>query len=193
MTAQTATRELLIEQITQVFIRKGYDGATLTNLAAATGLSKASLYHHFPGGKPEMAAALTRHAIATLQRMAYAHLRSADPPAQRLSAFIDGFSDYVEQGQSDCVLAVLIHHGTAREAAMHTLHGDIAAQFDDWHQTLANVYETAGDKPKKAHRRAHELISSLYGSLLNAKMHHQPSLFANSVARMRKQLQRSGL
>ena len=193
MTSQPATRELLIEQISRVFIRKGYDGATLTNLAAETGLSKASLYHHFPGGKPEMAAALTRHAIATLQRMAYACLSDAKPPAQRISGFIAGFAAYVEQGQTDCVLAVLIHHGTAREEAMQTLQSDIAAQFNDWHQALANVYVTAGDKPKKAHRRAHELISTLYGSLLNAKMHNQPSLFANTVARMRKQLERSGL
>ncbi|MFT7651655.1 MAG: TetR/AcrR family transcriptional repressor of lmrAB and yxaGH operons, partial [Candidatus Azotimanducaceae bacterium] len=42
----------LTEDLRQVFITRGYDGATLAHLSASTGLSKASLYHHFPGGKP---------------------------------------------------------------------------------------------------------------------------------------------
>ncbi|MDH3644464.1 MAG: TetR/AcrR family transcriptional regulator, partial [Gammaproteobacteria bacterium] len=44
-----ATRESLEDQLVTVFKKRGYEGATLNQLADATGLSKASLYHHFPG------------------------------------------------------------------------------------------------------------------------------------------------
>jgi len=57
-------RDALLRQLGQVFRERGYEGATLTQLAAATGLGKASLYHHFPGGKAEMADVLVRDAIA---------------------------------------------------------------------------------------------------------------------------------
>jgi len=53
-------RDALLRQLGQVFRERGYEGATLTQLAAATGLGKASLYHHFPGGKAEMADVLVR-------------------------------------------------------------------------------------------------------------------------------------
>ncbi len=46
----------LITILDDVFRRRGYEGATLSVLSRACGLGKASLYHHFPGGKDEMAA-----------------------------------------------------------------------------------------------------------------------------------------
>lgn len=179
------TKEILIDQLRAVFVARGYDGATLSNLARAANLSKASLYHHFPGGKPEMAAALVRHAIADLQRKAFQHLSGSQPPQQRVIAFIDGFFAYTDAGQSDCLLAVLNHHNTATGNTA-SQQQTITAQFDDWHATLASVFEEAGAKPKKAARQAHDLLAALYGALLIAKMHHQPQLFVGAVKRIRK-------
>ncbi len=187
MTQSAATKELLYGQLRDVFIQRGYDGATLTHLASASGLSKASLYHHFPGGKPEMAMVLLRFAITDLQRKAFRHLSSNAKPAERLVAFAEGFSEYTEGGERDCLLAVLSHHLTAHEeTAVHR--AAIADQFKDWHTQVAAVYETAGTKPKRAARQAHDLLGSLYGALLNAKMHNQPKLFRAAISRKLKAL-----
>jgi AcrR family transcriptional regulator len=185
----SASKEALIDRLRDVFVRRGYDGATLANLASAAGLSKASLYHHFPGGKPEMAAALVRHAIADLQRQAFSHLSGHLAAGDKLVKFISGFSAYTQAGQSDCLLAVFNHHSTASEetAAQQIL---INQQFADWHATLASVYEEAGLRPKKANRAAHDLMSGLYGALLIAKMHNQPMLFADAVKRLKKNVLR---
>lgn len=189
MNQPSASKEALIDQLRDVFVRRGYDGATLANLASAAGLSKASLYHHFPGGKPEMAAALVRHAIADLQRQAFSHLSGHQAAGDKLLKFISGFSTYTQAGQSDCLLAVFNHHSTASEetAAQQLL---INQQFNDWHATLASVYEEAGLRPKKANRAAHDLMAGLYGALLIAKMHNQPTLFADAVKRLRKNVLR---
>ena len=47
--SRSASREGLLETLGAVFESRGYDGATLSLLSAATGLGKASLYHPFPG------------------------------------------------------------------------------------------------------------------------------------------------
>lgn len=180
-----ATKQVLINQLRTVFVARGYDGATLNNLASAANLSKASLYHHFPGGKPEMAGALVRHAIADLQSRAFRHLGSSQPPNKRIIAFIDGFFDYTDAGQTDCLLAILNHHSTASEETAGQQQ-TIAAQFDDWHAALADVFEEAGAQRKKAEREAHDLLAALYGALLMAKMHNQPRLFAQAVKRIKK-------
>src|SRR5207244_12526298 len=50
--------ERLFQGLSDVFRRKGYDGASYSDLMKATGLVKASLYHRFPGGKAEMVDAI---------------------------------------------------------------------------------------------------------------------------------------
>ena len=180
-------KALLTEQLQSVFIERGYDGATLVHLAHATGLSKASLYHHYPGGKPEMAASLVRHAIARLQRMAFQHLQAHTAPAQALQEFIAGFAAYTNHGHSACFLAVISHHGTAHEE-ITPLQNEISRQFGDWHKALAATFEALGEKPKRADRKAHELIARLYGALMNAKIHREPRLFEKAIARLTKEI-----
>lgn len=47
-------KDTYIPCLLRLFREYGYDGATLSKISQATGLGKASLYHHFPGGKDEM-------------------------------------------------------------------------------------------------------------------------------------------
>jgi AcrR family transcriptional regulator len=48
------TRACLINGFTQQLIDQGYLGISLGAVAAHCGIRKASLYHHFPGGKAEL-------------------------------------------------------------------------------------------------------------------------------------------
>ena len=189
MSYSPAGKEVLIEQLREVFVARGYDGATLAHLARATTLSKASLYHHFPGGKPEMASTLVRHAIADLQGQAFISLSLDETAGERVLAFINGFVSYTQAGARDCLLAVLNHHNTASEETA-PLQSAIAHQFDDWHATLADVYVESGSKSKKADHEAHDLIAELYGALLTAKMHNQTALFKQAVKRIKKRQKR---
>lgn len=176
----------LTEDLRQVFISRGYDGATLARLSTSTSLSKASLYHHFPGGKPEMAAVLVRDAISRLQQLAYHHFLNL-PPQKALAAFLQGYLEYVDHGRSNCLLTILINHATAH-ADILDLQTQITQQFSDWHATLTTAYEGCGHKSKKAKRMAHELVAQIYGALLNAKLHNNAKLFSKAMARLSAQL-----
>jgi len=187
MSYSPAGKEILTEQIRETFVRRGYDGATLAHLARATGLSRASLYHHFPAGKPEMASTLTRHAIIELQTRAFNHLNTPEPLLNRLIALINGFAQYTAQGSRPCLLAVFIHHDTASEETAE-LQLAITQQFRDWHTALTQAFMEGNLKEKKAHQQAHELVTLLYGSLIAARMHDQSELFAQAMKRLKKQL-----
>lgn len=181
-------RETLLEQLVPVFRERGYEGATLVQLATATGLGKASLYHHFPGGKAEMAAVLLRKSVADLQKRAFARLTSSKRlPVERLEAFIEGFSDYVNQGANHCLVAVFAQSPASREQGEL-----IKNQFADWLNTLISVFEELGEKPKRARRCADQLLDELYGGLLTAKLLGDPHHFQRCVKRLKKALAARG-
>ena len=74
-----------IAQLLTVFRRYGYEGATLTRLSEATGLGKASLYHHFPKGKEEIAAAVLNYTNNSMTANIIAPLRDKErQPALRI-------------------------------------------------------------------------------------------------------------
>jgi AcrR family transcriptional regulator len=187
MTEHTSNRTQLIEQLSAVFERNGYAGATLSQLAAATGLSKSSLYHHFPGGKREMAQALLRHAVAEVEVLAFSCLQGPERPTTRLAAFLEGFSRYVEDGAGHCLLAVLAQGGARTE-----LGDEIAAQVGDWTRLLTKTLEESGVKPKRARRLAGDLLDQLYGSLTVGKMLNDPDHFRRTVKRIAKRLRKGG-
>ena len=57
-------RSEAVQKLVMVFRQHGYEGATLSKISEATGLGRASLYHHFPGGKQEMARAVLESVAA---------------------------------------------------------------------------------------------------------------------------------
>lgn len=56
-------RERLMDAAEALFAPKGIAAVTLRDIAAALGLTHASLYYHFPGGKEELFAAVTERSI----------------------------------------------------------------------------------------------------------------------------------
>lgn len=181
--ARRSARADLLAALTDVFRTMGYDGATLTLLATATGLSKASLYHHFPGGKAEMAAVLLRDAVAELERTAFSRLSTDQPADEQLRAFVDGFSEYVGRGERRCLVAVLA------EGSAGAAHGaTIASQFEEWTHRLAATFEASGYKPKRAQRAAADLLAGLYGGLQLAALQKDPAVFRTQAKRLRKRL-----
>jgi AcrR family transcriptional regulator len=182
-TSRSTSREGLLETLGNVFESRGYDGATLSLLSAATGLGKASLYHHFPGGKADMAAALLRDRVALLERLAFSRLQGSLPATVRLAEFIDGFREYVQDGERNCLLLVF------REGTAGAEHGEtIARQYADWQGRLSATFEESGMKPKRAERSATELLSNLYGALVTARLRGDPNTFRRQSKRLKKAL-----
>ncbi len=81
-------RQQILDQATQLFAERGYEGVSMADLAERVGLRKASLFHHFPSKKAIYAEVLAR----LVEAVRDAIVRSAALPgsfAERLEAMGD--------------------------------------------------------------------------------------------------------
>lgn len=61
------TRDRILTAATLIFRRKGYEGTGLAEILQASAATKGSLYHHFPAGKSDLAAAAAQAAGAQMR------------------------------------------------------------------------------------------------------------------------------
>ena len=76
-----ATRAHLIDVATRLFAERGYDGTSIEAVLAESGVSRGSLYHHFPGKDALFWAVLEGVAARVGQQMAEAERDAPDPVA----------------------------------------------------------------------------------------------------------------
>jgi AcrR family transcriptional regulator len=101
-----ATRAHVLEVATRLFAEHGYDGTSIETVQASAGVSRGSLYHHFPGKEAlfwavleEVGARIAREGeevardapdpVATLRAGALAWIRQAGDPVVRQIVLID--------------------------------------------------------------------------------------------------------
>ena len=76
-----------------------------------------------------------------------------------------------------------------RDGTAGAQHGEtIASQFEDWQRRLAATFEESGQKPKRSERSAAELLASLYGALITARLRGEPANFRRLAKRLKKGL-----
>lgn len=148
MSKVRTTREKLIFAASDLFRRKGYVAAGLAEILEAAGVPKGSLYHHFPGGKPELAVASAEWAGRYISRMideGFAGAPSFEAGLQRIS---DAIADIHEsRGAWDfCPVSGTLLGGVEDETFRLT------AQriFDGWVVQCAAYAEGFGATPARA-------------------------------------------
>lgn len=158
------SREEALAQLVEVFRQYGYEGATLSRLSAATGLGKASLYHHFPKGKEEMAAAVLDRIGHWVEENILMPLRGNGEPTDRLCTMSKNVDKLYHHGQQSCLFAVL-SLGNSHDL----FHAQIRAGLNLWIDTLAQVLVDAGLDAEQARLRAEDAIMQIQGSLVLAR------------------------
>jgi TetR/AcrR family transcriptional regulator, lmrAB and yxaGH operons repressor len=153
----------------ETFKTYGYDGATLTDLAVATGLAKPSLYHRFPAGKPDMARAALAESGRRFTDLVLRPLRSRAPALERLNAMAEGLDSYYARGAPGCLMNSLTL------GSGQLLFGPaIAATIAAWTDLMAAAFVDLGRDPQIATERAREIVAKVQGALVIARITAQP-------------------
>ncbi|MBI1239594.1 MAG: TetR family transcriptional regulator [Alphaproteobacteria bacterium] len=161
MAKAALTRDEVTAILADVFRRAGFEGASMSDFSAATGLGKSSLYHHFPGGKEEMAQAVLERAAAGLARDVVAPLKGAAPPRARLLAMTRSLDTLYEGGRAPCLLAAF-----AVERTRGQFQPRLKAIVKNWMAALGDLLKEGGLSAADAKAKAEDAVIRIQGALV---------------------------
>ncbi len=96
MTAPESARQAeLIGIARRLFARHGYEGTSLRDIADEAGITKATLYHHFPN-KSELYCRIAVDDMRDLQDTVARAVAQVDDPVAQIHAFMGASADYFE-------------------------------------------------------------------------------------------------
>ena len=99
-------RRRVMDAAAALIAEKGYHETSMRDIAAALGMSAASLYHYFPG-KEELVVALQREYFDEINERAQSRLNGLTDPIERLYAFISNHMDFFVENIA--LVRVLLH------------------------------------------------------------------------------------
>lgn len=146
------------------FRSHGMVATGFTEVLAASGAARGAIYHHFPGGKDELAVAVvasTADNVEAAIRMLFANSTS---PGQALAAAIDLVAVAVEQRDGfGCAIAPAVLEASGRRAILDA--ADDA--FTRWQRAIREGFESFGHPSDvDLDAVASLVIASLEGALI---------------------------
>ncbi|MGB3430620.1 TetR/AcrR family transcriptional regulator [Achromobacter sp.] len=107
-----APRERILEEAAKLFAQSGYDGSSVSDLAAALGVSKAAIYHYYTT-KQDIYDAIILAALTGLTQAVAQEVARAEGATARLRAFMVSHARYFEQHHAEFVTMLIGYSGMA--------------------------------------------------------------------------------
>jgi len=162
-----------------LFRQYGYDGATLTKISKATGLGKASLYHHFPNGKDQMVTTVLDMLQDFMQTNVLFALQSEGDVLTKFQKMCDRLTEVYEHGEKPCLFAILLM-GSARDV----FHIQVKTIFQLWIDEMVKVLVDAGLEQKLSKERAEDAAIAIQGALILTQGLDNTSIFQRVVKQL---------
>jgi AcrR family transcriptional regulator len=150
----------MVRSAARLFGERGFAGAGLRDVVAHSAAPRGSIYHHFPGGKAQLA----QEAVGLASDVAAGTLKSKPDPVEALHACLDDWrrrletSDFQAGSTIAAVATTPADVSGTREAA--------AAAYARWTDTFADVLRESGVRRKKAARLATLASAAIEGAVV---------------------------
>ena len=162
------SRQTLVETAARLFRRQGYHATGLTEVLQAAGLPKGSLYHHFPGGKPDLGRAAARWAGGFIEGeidRAFAGAESFAEGAAALCGAMARLFDRMGQWEG-CPITSILLDGPPDAA----FRAEAQQIFASWRATAQCHATRLGLSENEAERRIEALLIGLEGAWVLARV-----------------------
>jgi TetR/AcrR family transcriptional regulator, lmrAB and yxaGH operons repressor len=182
------SKQTYVPILLKLFRQFGYEGVTLNKISQATGLGKASLYHHFPGGKAEMATVALADVNQWLETKILPIL-TIDPkrpksPIIIFQAMCQEIHRFFNAGKNPCLWAVL----AMEESSDQLFHDEISSAFVKWIDAIAQVLVSAGVNRSIAQQQSENAIITIQGALIVSRGLRNYSPFQRILKQLPQQL-----
>jgi TetR/AcrR family transcriptional regulator, lmrAB and yxaGH operons repressor len=159
-------RERLLDGAGRLLAEKGYAGMELRDVAERGSAPRGSIYHHFPGGKAQLAAEAAEVDGRRVRKTIEASIAERGLK-QTLATFGEMFrrraADHPERIGCPVAAAALARPEDPALAAAAT------AAFQSWEEAIARALEAEGVAPKPAANFAGLTVSTIEGALVRAR------------------------
>jgi TetR/AcrR family transcriptional repressor of lmrAB and yxaGH operons len=168
-TPTPGTRDRLVAAMLDALRTRGYHGVGLTELLTAAQAPKGVLYHHFPGGKAELAVCAIESVVGKL-------CADLEKVLQRTGDPVDALGAWMAQAQrvlagsgfaSGCPLATIALESTPDDEAIRSA---LADGFAAIRTRLADALAGAGMAREQASGAAALIVSAYEGALVQARV-----------------------
>ena len=176
-------RDSLLAILAEVFREHGYEGASLSLIGEATGLGKGSLYHFFPGGKEEMAAAVIAHIDGWFEENVFVPLQDKADPHAGIERMLEATDSYFRSGRRVCLIGAF-----ALDESRDLFAKAIKSYFGRWVAHLAEALTRTGHSKAKADELAEETVGAIQGALTLARAFDDTAVFSRTLRRARATL-----
>ncbi len=130
----------------RVFYEKGYDGASMQDIAQAVGLTKAGLYHHV-GSKDRLLFEIMNYGMDILDETVLEKVKGIEDPAEKLRQTIMGHIDLVVRAR-DMEITVILHENRSLKGPLRKkINARKKSYIFYLEDLIAQVQEQAGQKP----------------------------------------------
>jgi len=108
------TRQRLLDAAVELLDQRGYHGTGLNEIFELSDTSRGSFYHHFPGGKQDLATAAIKQVGAQLGEALEQILQSAPTPAVAVATFAGLLGEQLlaSEFRKGCPIAALAAEAT---------------------------------------------------------------------------------
>ncbi len=168
----------IVPLLAEIFRELGYEGTTLSRITERTGIGKGSLYHFFPGGKEEMAAAVLADVDVWFERAVYEPLRR-DDAAAAIDAMWANVMDYFRSGRRICLVGAF-----ALDETRERFSPAIRDYFVRWIEALRRALVRAGCGEAAALAAAEEAVSGIQGALVLSRALDDTDMFRRTLDRL---------
>lgn len=181
MAGKPAERGDVVPALAEIFREHGFAGASLSEITKGTGLGKGSLYHHFPGGKNEMARAVLDDVAGWFETNVFLPLREGEDPVAGIDAMFRAVVRFFHSGRRVCLVGAFALDDTRDRYA-----AEIRTYFAAWVRALASALRRSGLNASSARATAEEVVAGIQGALVLARAHDDPSVFLRAIKRLHR-------
>jgi AcrR family transcriptional regulator len=172
-TAGERTKERMVRGAAELLRQRGYTGTGFREVIELTGAPRGSIYHHFPGGKAQLAGEAVDY-VGGLAREAIAESLADADPIGALRAFVELWRADFERsgGRAGCPIAAVAveNHDEAPE-----LLDSAARAFERWQTAFADCLRRAGVPRARADRLAALVVSAVEGAIVLSRAERDPA------------------
>jgi AcrR family transcriptional regulator len=165
----------ILSHATEVFCKKGYEGASMRDLSRESGMSLAGLYYYFES-KERLLYLIQKHTFSTIVQRLKGRLERVTDPEERIRVFILNHLEYFLANQA--AMKVLSHED---EALKNGFGSEVAAIKREYYRICVGLLDQL--KRERALQFSTRIaVLSLFGMMNWIYTWHNPRVDADAAA-----------